>query len=328
MLLILPYTQKIRLNVLEDALRRFVLDLDLCLTNESLLDLTKQFIGTLSNTNDLMEAMHEYHNYIEGQITYLGWKEMAKSGLWIPDVLINNVEHVIFFLLNYCKNFNVVGFAFLFNELTISVRNIERLMTVICKNIARLDIHWMVTENEMSPVLGFLYKHVQQCSTNIKTLSIFWSRLYSDKTKKYIISIITRFETVRIDTQDEIPGTEILRQFHNLVVGPNKECKNVAINHFKLIINYIERRSCNIIAELTLCINIVSIESSNTLSHKEIVCLNTATSILIMSKRYVLTKYFRNKEWSFSMVKGNSYIQGHWVKNNKPSYSINDAAKL
>ena len=75
-----------------DAFRRFVMDLDLCLTNESLLDLAKQFIGTLSNTNDLMEAMHEYHNYIEGQVTY-----RVLNKLWIPG--INNVEHVIFFLI-------------------------------------------------------------------------------------------------------------------------------------------------------------------------------------------------------------------------------------
>ena len=306
-----------------DALRRFVLDLDLCLTNESLLDLTKQFIGTLTNTNDLMEAMHEYHNYIEGQITYRGYKTMVKSGLWIPDVLINDVEHVIFFLLKYSKTFNVVGFSFHINNFTISVRNMETLMAVICKNVAHLIIHQMNTENDMSFVLEFLSNHVQQCSSNINTLSIYWNneKRYCNKTNKKIFSIITRFENVRILIQDEINGAGILRQFHNLVVGPNKECKNVAIKYFKLVINDIERRSCNLIAELTVCINRVEIESVETLSHKEIECVKTATNDLIMSKRYFLTKYFRIKEWSFSVIKGNSYIQGYWVKNNKPTSS-------
>ena len=307
-----------------DALRRFVMDLELCLTKESLLDLTKQFTGTLSNTNDLMEAMHEYHNYIEGQITYRGKKIFGQSGL-ILDAPVD-VEHVIFFILKYSKNFNVVGFSFHFNKLTISVRNIKRLMAVICKNVANLIITSMNMEDDLSFVVGFLYKHVQQCSTNIKTLSIYWFsiRRYSDKANKKIFSIIKRFENVVIFLQDEIYGTEILRQFHKLGVGPNRECKNVAIKHLKLflLIDNIKRRSCNIIAELTVCINIVEIESRETPSHEDIECVKTATHDLIMSKRYVLSKYFKIKEWSFAVIKG-SYIQGYWAKNNKPTCSLN-----
>ena len=304
------------------ALKRFVLDLELCLTKESLLDLTKQFIGTLSDTNDLMEAMHEYHNYIEGQITYRD-KELSRlSGFWIHEIPVD-VEHVIFFLLKYSKNFNLVGLVFHFNKLTISVRNIERLMAVICKNVAHLIITAINMEGDLSFLVGFLYKHVQQCSTNIKTLSIFWSKIrrYSYKTNKKIFSIIKRFENVRIFILDEISDTGILRQFHKLIVGPNKECKNVAIKHFKLLVDNITRCSCNIIAELTVCINIVEIESRETHSHKDIECVKTATNDLIRSKRYVLTKYFRIKEWSFSVIKGR-YIQGYWVKNNKPTCSL------
>ena len=135
-------------------------------------------------------------------------------------------------------------------------------MAVICKNVAHIIIHLINVENDMSPVLGFLSKHVQQRSSNIKTLTIYWSRVrrYSDKTKKNIFSIIKHFKNFRILTQDEISGTGILRQFHNLVVGSNKECKNGAIKHFKLIITDIERHSCSIIAQLKVCINIVEIE--------------------------------------------------------------------
>ena len=168
---------------------------------------------------------------------------------------------------SYSKNFNVGGFFFTNNKLTISVRNIERLMAVICKNVAHIIIHLINVENDMSPVLGFLSKHVEQRSSNIKTLTIYWSRVrrYSDKTKKRIFSIIKHFENVKILTQDEISVTGILRQFHNLVVGPNKDCKNVAIKHFKLVFIDIERRSCNIIAELTVCIIKVEIESKEIL---------------------------------------------------------------